>query len=243
MVFRCHYYGFAFMNWRCLVRIWRQTFGPCRPSLASREDCNEVPSFFFFRVFDSCLTRSCAQRVTMYIVGYMFLCACVRTCVCTGARVCAHGHFWTSLHITKRWEDAMPSVHDNIQSCFYKRCSKTLPFWFKQSWVLFWKLRTVFNTPLYTHKKCKSDRAPFTWYILGNINAGSTGTFSLITRKVLNNKKYYYSVLKSFRGKLQGYAMKNRGLRAKNLKTFVLILTRSPKVKPIVLSYVSLDVT
>jgi len=41
---------------------------------------------------------------------------------------------------------------------------------------------------------------------------------SLITRKVLNEKIFYYSVLKSSRNKLQEYVMKNGGIPFKKFK-------------------------
>jgi len=41
---------------------------------------------------------------------------------------------------------------------------------------------------------------------------------SLITRKVLNEKIFYYSVLESSWGNLQEYVIKNRGFRLKNSK-------------------------
>jgi len=46
-------------------------------------------------------------------------------------------------------------------------------------------------------------------------------TSSLITRKVLKRKIFYYSVLESFRGKLQEYAIKNGGFCIKNSKYFL----------------------
>jgi len=39
---------------------------------------------------------------------------------------------------------------------------------------------------------------------------------SVITRKVLNEKIFYYSVLESSRDNLQAYAMKNKGFHLKN---------------------------
>jgi len=44
---------------------------------------------------------------------------------------------------------------------------------------------------------------------------------SLITRKVLKKKIFYYSVLESSRDKLQKYAIKNWGFRLKNSKYFL----------------------
>ena len=39
----------------------------------------------------------------------------------------------------------------------------------------------------------------------------ATVSSSFITQKVLNEKTCYYSILKSYRNKLQEYVMKNRG--------------------------------
>jgi len=46
---------------------------------------------------------------------------------------------------------------------------------------------------------------------LGNVNAGSVVLASLITRKVLNEKIFHYSVLESSQSKLQEHVMKNGG--------------------------------
>jgi len=70
----------------------------------------------------------------------------------------------------------------------------------------------------HTHKKCKYNRATFTWYTFDNTNAGSVTFKPYITRKVLNEKILYYSVLKSSRGKLQKYILKNWGFHLKNSK-------------------------
>jgi len=50
-------------------------------------------------------------------------------------------------------------------------------------------------------------------YTLDNANAGGAVTYnsSLITRKVLNEKIFYCSVLESSWGNLQEYVMKNGG--------------------------------
>jgi len=52
----------------------------------------------------------------------------------------------------------------------------------------------------------------------GKTNAGGAVTFK--PRKVLNEKMFYYSVLKSSRGKLQEYVLNNWGFYSKNSKEF-----------------------
>jgi len=75
------------------------------------------------------------------------------------------------------------------------------------------------HTHIHTHtqKKCKSDQATSTWYTLCNANAGGAVTCKPYNSK--NNEKiFYYSILKSSRGKLQEYVSKNGGFHLKNSK-------------------------